>query len=76
MVLAIGTTFQGNDIAYFSPSANAIELKTKSDDVTSGKISFAAPAARESGIKVGMNNTYANNYYTSELTFDMVWGEF
>ena len=66
----------GNDIAYFSPSANAIELKTKSDDVTSGKISFAAPAARESGIKVGMNNTYANNYYTSELTFDMVWGEF
>lgn len=66
----------GNDIAYFSPSANAIELKTKSDDVTSGKISFAAPAANESGIKVGMNNTYANNYYTSELTFDMVWGEF
>lgn len=66
----------GNDIAYFSPSANAIELKTKSDDVTSGKISFAAPAARESGIKVDMNNTYANNYYTSELTFDMVWGEF
>ena len=66
----------GNDIAYLSPSANAIELKTKSDDVTSGKISFAAPAANESGIKVGMNNTYANNYYTSELTFDMVWGEF
>lgn len=66
----------GNDIAYFSPSANAIELKTKSDDVTSGKILFAAPAANESGIKVGMNNTYANNHYTSELTFDMVWGEF
>lgn len=66
----------GNDIAYLSPSANAIELKTKSDDVTSGKISFAAPAANESGIKVGMNNTYANNHYTSELTFDMVWGEF
>ena len=66
----------GNDIAYFSPGANSIELKTKSDDVTSGKISFAAPAANESGIKVGMNNTYANNYYTSELTFDMVWGEF
>lgn len=66
----------GNDIAYLSPSANAIELKTKSDDVTSGKISFAAPAANESGIKVGMNNTYANNYHTSELTFDMVWGEF
>ena len=66
----------GNDIAYFSPVGNSIELKTKSDDVTSGKISFAAPAARESGIKVGMNSTYANNYYTSELTFDMVWGEF
>lgn len=66
----------GNDIAYLSPSANAIELKTKSDDVTSGKISFAAPAANQSGIKVGMNNIYANNYYTSELTFDMVWGEF
>lgn len=66
----------GNDIAYLLPSENAIELKTKSDDVTSGKISFAAPAANESGIKVGMNNTYANNHYTSELTFDMVWGEF
>lgn len=66
----------GNDIAYLSPSENAIELKTKSDDVTSGKISFAAPAARESGIKVGMTNTFLNNYYTSELTFDMVWGEF
>lgn len=66
----------GNDIAYFSPIANSIELKTKSDDVTTGKISFAAPATNESGIKVGMNNTFANNYYTSELTFDMVWGEF
>ena len=66
----------GNDIAYFSPSETAIELKTKSDDVTSGKISFAAPAARESGIKVSLDNKYANNYYTSELTFDMVWGEF
>ena len=66
----------GNDIAYFSPVGNSIELKTKSDDVTSGKIVFAAPAANESGIKVGMNNTHVNSYYTSELTFDMVWGEF
>lgn len=66
----------GNDIAYFSPSKDSIELKTKSDDVTSGKIVFKAPEAKQSGIKVGMNNTFANNYYTSQLTFDMVWGEF
>lgn len=66
----------GNDIAYFSFSKNAIELKTKSDDVTSGKISFAAPAANESGIEVGMYNTRENNYDASELTFNMVWGEF
>ena len=66
----------GNDIAYLSPSETAIELKTKSDDVTSGKIVFAAPAANQSGIKVSLDNKYANNYYTSELTFDMVWGEF
>ena len=66
----------GNDIAYFSPNGNAIELKTKSDDVTTGKIVFAAPEARQSGIKVDMTSVEANGYYTSELTFDMVWGEF
>ena len=47
-----------------------------SDDVTSGKIVFKAPEANQSGIKVGMLNQFANNYYTSERTFDMVWGEF
>ena len=66
----------GNDIAYFSPNGNAIELKTKSDDVTTGKIVFAAPEARQSGIKVDMTSVNTNGYYTSELTFDMVWGEF
>ena len=66
----------GNDIAYFSPGANSIELKTKSDDVTSGVISFAAPADGASGIKVTLDNSYNQKYYTSQLTFDMVWGEF
>lgn len=66
----------GNDIAYFSPGEGSIELKTKSDDVTTGKIVFAAPEARQSGIKVDMTNVEANGYYTSQLTFDMVWGEF
>lgn len=66
----------GNDIAYFSPGENTIELKTKSDDITSGKIVFKAPEAKQSGIKVDMTNVEANGYYTSELTFDMVWGEF
>lgn len=66
----------GNDIAYLSHSANAIELKTKSDDITTGKIVFKAPEAKQSGIKVSLENSYANEYNTSELTFDMVWGEF
>ena len=77
----------GNDLAYFSAAGageEGIALKTKADNVISGKLLFASAGTttvgnqtyNEPGIVASASTDTSGDYNVTTMTFAMQWGEF